>query len=156
MSWSLLSRIFLCKSTFTVHCRCWACLDRLHPCSVHAVLWLCMCVLKTRAELSWPALPLALIEIEAVQMKYIQLRVFSHAHTHTHTQLQANAPPNWWWMTKSRREGKRWREKKHVKERQSEGVGSISVTLSKWLSLVNPDALSLSKPSAPVLYPHHS
>lgn len=53
----------------------------LHPHSVNAV----MCEDQGWAA-CWPALPLALIEIEAVQMKYIQLKSsFIHTRTHAHS-----------------------------------------------------------------------
>lgn len=75
----------------------------------------------------WPALPLALIETEAVQMKYILLAFFNKS---TYTPLDGGHTSFWWWMTKSRREEEEMEWGGTKRDRQSVRGGSISVTLS--------------------------
>lgn len=74
----------------------------------------------------WPALPLALIEIEAVQMKYILLAFFNKG---AYTPLDAGHN-SIWWMTKSRREEEEMEWTDTKEDQQSDRGGGISVTLS--------------------------
>lgn len=99
----------------------------------------------------WPALPLALIEIEAVQMKYILLAIFNKG---AYTPLDGGHS-SIWWMTKSRREEEEmeWTDTKKINRVTEEAV--FQSHFARGVSLTNPDASLLSKPSATMFYLHY-
>lgn len=114
------------------------------------------CMLQPYAQswaACWPALPLALIETEAVQMKYILLAFFDKG---AYRPLDAGHSSIWWWMTKSRRdeEAKEWGDTKRDGQSGGGEEAVFQSHLALGVSLTNPDASLLSKPSASMFSLH--
>lgn len=131
--------------------RCWA-----HVVVFQNYFLYVACMLQSYAQswaTCWPALPLALIETEAVQMKYILLAFFDKG---AYRPLDAGHSSIWWWMTKSRRdeEAKEWGDTKRDGQSGGGEEAVFQSHLALGVSLTNPDASLLSKPSASMFSLH--